>query len=154
MSESRARAMLDSLEQLERLRDPAKSRGLRQFERFVVRAEAELHPNEPTALDRQPIEIRLRDIGIGGVGFVCTTPLDPRTQWQLVLTSHGFCIGAQPLTVRHRRLVQDGAYLVGGQFCGSTGLLLLAGVDPNAAANPHTDKDAPDASQFVAPGDV
>ena len=70
MSTMRPRSLLDELDKLESLREPEKA-GQRQFRRFVVRGEAELHPMNRNRLDPTPLTIQLRDISRGGVGFLC-----------------------------------------------------------------------------------
>jgi hypothetical protein len=156
MIRDRARTLLDDLAELERLRDPAKSRGLRQYRRFVVRADAELYPMDPTELSRTPIEVKLRDISRGGVGFVCDRNLPARSVWRLVMLSRGYAVGEMAVVVRHGREVRDGVHLLGGQFGASTGMMVVAGVDPLAITSTDEDADASDAGsgKFVDISDV
>ena len=68
MTTTRPRALLGELDRLETLRDPAQA-GQRQFHRFVIRGEAELHPMSRNQLDPTPLQIQLRDVSRGGIGF-------------------------------------------------------------------------------------
>ncbi len=156
MTNDRARTLLDDLAELERLRDPSKSKGLRHYRRFVVRADAELHPMDPTAMERTPIDLKLRDISRGGVGFVCNANLPFRSVWRLVLLNRGYALGEMALVVRHARAVRDGVHLLGGQFGATTGLMVMTGVDPLAITTSDADADAPDATggHFVDPQHV
>lgn len=156
MTHDRARDLLDDLAELEHLRDPGKSKGLRQYRRFVVRADAELHPMDPSELNRLPIEVKLRDISRGGVGFVCNTKLPTRSVWRLVMLNRGFAVGEMAVVIRHSRPVRDNIYLLGGQFGAGTGMMVIAGIDPQAIIHSDADADAPDAEpgDFVDPQHV
>lgn len=156
MSTNRAKTLLDDLAELERLRDPAKSRGLRQYRRFVVRTDAELHPMDPTHIDRMPIEVKLRDISRGGAGFVCSRNLAFRSVWRLVILHRGYAVSEMAVVIRHGRDIRDGVYLMGGQFGAETGAMVIAGVDPLAITTTDADADAEDVvgGRFVDPDHV
>ena len=143
------RALLAVLAQLENVRDPSKVAGLRQFARYIVRGDAELHPLNDSDLDRSPVAIQLRDISWTGVGFICSQRLTPNTHFRLHLLSHGHSVGQQTMMVRHCREIRDNLYLVGGQFCIEAGILSLLGLNPGALSQ----GDGPTA-QFVAPSEV
>lgn len=152
------KSLVEELAALEHLRDPSKSKGLRQYRRFVIRGDAELLPMDPTELVRAPIDITLRDISRGGVGFVCSTELPLRSVWRMVLNTHGYAVGMMALVIRHRRVVRDGVILTGGQFGIPTGLMITTGVDPAAISrtdsDPDADLDTGDDGTFVDPQGV
>ena len=150
-------ALLAELSRLEKLREPAKrSQGQRQYDRFIVRADAELHPISRSRLDSTPIEIKLRDLGRGGLGFICPQDLPIHAIWRICFLHRGHVIGQQGITIRHCQLVGDRVYLVGAQFIIDTGLMILLGVDPGDLE----DIDGlnicheQDGSRFVPPADV
>ncbi|MEX0655724.1 MAG: hypothetical protein WD534_08700 [Phycisphaeraceae bacterium] len=144
--------LLDELNRLESMRTP-KGQGHRRHQRFLVRADAELHPMDPSQLDRTPLEIKLRDIGRGGMGFICQTPLPQGSTWRANFIHRGYVVGQQSLVVRHCRSVGNGLYLVGGQFCIDTGLLTLLGVDPARVKEDHLRPDDDD-DAFLPPSEV
>jgi hypothetical protein len=158
MSNSQPSYLLNTLEELEGLRDPSRSAdSQRQFERFRVRGDAELHPADRGRMDREPLEIQLRDIGRGGLGFITTRRLEPGSSWRASFRRQSYVIAEQECIVRHCRSVGAGLYLVGAQFVVSTGLLTLLGVDASATA----EHDAPDEqvardeeASFLPPADV
>lgn len=159
MSTPQPRRLLDELESLEGLRDPSRSaNSKRQFDRLLVRGDAELHPVDRARMDREPLEVQLRDIGRGGAGFLSTRKLDAGSTWRLALLNQGFVVGDQECVVRHCRTVGAGLFLVGVQFVISTGLLAALGIDPEAAVSHSHTPDAPDADDddaaFLPPADV
>ncbi|MAX23659.1 MAG: hypothetical protein CMJ19_04060 [Phycisphaeraceae bacterium] len=156
MAKAEAQQLLDELNRLEDLRNPARCEGKRQFQRFVVRADAELIRMDRSHTNESPIPIMLRDIGRGGIGFVCTDQLESDSLWQISFLQHGFVIGHMGLIVRHSRTISDDVYLIGGQFCSDSGLLYQLGVNPSMVA--ETTADAPaellDETTFVDPGEM
>ncbi|MFA9478676.1 hypothetical protein ACERK3_10245 [Phycisphaerales bacterium AB-hyl4] len=144
--------LLEELKRLETLRSP-KSDGQRRHQRFLLRTDAELHPMSPQQLDRTPLDIKLRDISRCGMGFISQTPLPQGSTWRACFMQRGHVVGQQGLLVRHCRNVGDGLYLIGGQFCIDTGLLVTLGVEPNRVyegdAHYGDEDDA-----FIPPGDV
>lgn len=150
-----AKTLVEELAALEQLRDPEKSRGLRQYRRFVIRGDAELYPMDPTELARAPIDIALRDMSRGGVGFVCSMPLPERSVWRLVMNVHGYAVGMIGLIIRHSREVRPGVMLTGGQFGITTGLMIVMGIDPAAITRSDEDPDAelggPGNGMFIDP---
>lgn len=146
-------SLLADLVRLEGLRDPARSAGQRQYERFVVRGDAELH-----AMDRQgditPIAIQVRDLGRGGMGFVCQVQLDINSTWRVAFLHQGYAFGQQALIVRHCHEVQAGVYLIGSQFCIESGLMCLMGIDPAAIRESDGPAGAAQPPRFLPPGEV
>lgn len=149
--------LLSELDRLESLRDTSRD-GQRQFKRFVIRGDAELHPMGRNRMDTTPIEVKLRDIGRGGVGFICSTPLPTNSSWRAMFVQNGYVVGEQAAVVRHCREVSDGVFLIGTQFVANSGLLTLLGVPAGAVDDtdevsvnnnrPATDED------FVPPAEV
>lgn len=152
MSKSEPQALLQELTRLETLRDPSFVQSKRQFERFVIRADAELHPMDRSRHDQSPVPILLRDISRGGMGFVCSEPLSPDSTWHVSFTKDGYIIGSQAVIVRHCRLIKETTYLAGAQFCISSGLLAQLGIkasslrDSDQSVSPTA--DAPNADPF------
>jgi hypothetical protein len=150
---SHPKQLLDELNHLESLRDPSKT-GNRQFKRFSIRGEAEMHPISRSRLDSTPIQIHLRDISRGGIGFVCQSCPDTNSSWRVCFLLHGYVVGGQATIIRHARPLGDGIFLVGGQFVLDSGLLSLLGVDP---ADIHDGDDIQDLGgdpKFVPPADA
>lgn len=152
----RPESLLAELNRLESLRDPAKSGQQRQFKRFPVRGDAELHPMSRSRLDRQPLEVQLRDLGRGGVGFICHQPLPTGSSWRIAFLQHGYVVGEQAVLIRHCHAVSDGLYLVGGQFIADTGLLTILGLDPGAVLDGDgaDTPDEPPVAGFLPPSEV
>lgn len=147
------RALLAELNRLEQLRDPNKIRGQRQYQRFVVRGDAKLTPMDPHGGD-ESLPVQLRDVGRGGVGFVCQEPLEPLSTWRLSFLQRGYVIGQQGLIVRYCQPVAGGVFLVGAQFCIETGLLSLLGVDPATIHEGDRPTAVADSATYLAPGEV
>jgi hypothetical protein len=122
--------LLDELDRLEMLRDPDKSiTTQRQFTRFVVRGDAELHPMTRSCLDNTPVEVKLRDVGRGGFGFITEKPLPAGSSWRCCFLDHGYVVGEQACVVRHCRQIGPRLYLAGAQIVIPAGILLGLGVD-------------------------
>ena len=156
MTARRPEALLAELDRLEALRDPARNGSHnRQFKRFVVRGEAELHPMSRARLDRTPIDIKIRDLGRGGCGFITQQPLQAGSNWRVCFLQHGYVVGEQAIVVRHCRPVSDGLHLVGAQFVMDTGLMTTLGIDPGSIHDEDTVEDTLGVpSAFLAPGEV
>jgi len=153
MTLSGPHSLLADLARLEGIRDPARDTGQRQFQRFVVRGDAELHVMDRHG-DDQPIPIQIRDIGRGGMGFICQQPLDSNSTWRAAFLHRGYVFGQQALIVRHCRQVQAGVYLVGSQFCIESGLMCLLGVDPDAIRDGDSPAGTITPPHFLSPGEV
>ncbi len=153
MTESNPYSLLDTLTQLEKLRNPDSPNSNRRFTRHVVRGDAELYPVDQNALSQAPIQIALRDMGGGGVGFICSQPIANGTVWRIAFLSRGYTIGHQTMVVRHGQPVLNGVQLIGAQFCVEPGMLVLMGVEPQLLPT-SDDADGPDDASFLAPGEV
>lgn len=151
MSQRAPRALVDHLARMEQLRDPSRTQAKRQFHRFVVRGDAELLEQEGSQLDRTVLPILLRDIGRGGIGFVCSKKLPANGTWRVSFLNHAFVIGEQTILVRHCQAVESDVFLVGAQFCAPGGLLCLVGVDPALLQQDDVNTDGVSSGVFVDP---
>lgn len=147
MSASEPMDLLGELNRLENLRDQNRS-GQRQFPRYFVRDDAELHPIDASRIDRTPVEIKLRDISRGGIGFICQQNLPVDSNWRVAFIQRRHVVAQQAVTIRHCREVRPSVFLVGAQVCFDAGLLITLGLDPDSI-----DAEA-DADSFVAPDDL
>lgn len=163
MAKSNPQALLKELTRLETLRDPQFAKSNRQFERFVVRSDAELHPMDRSRRVQAPVPILLRDLSRGGIGFVCSEPLSVDSTWHVSFNKDGYIIGSQALIIRHCRLIKETTYLVGAQFCVSSGLLAQLGVRASALrdSDQMVTRDTPaqedpfdDQDNFLSPDDL
>ena len=154
MANTEAQQLLDELNRLEDLRNPARCEGKRQFQRYVVRSDAELVRMDRSHTHEAPVPVMLRDVGRGGIGFVCTEKLDNDSLWQMNFLQHGFVIGHMGVIVRHCRTISDEVFLIGGQFCSDSGLLYQLGVNPSMVAKTDAPTQVMDADTFVAPSEM
>ncbi|QQE10766.1 hypothetical protein JD969_14835 [Planctomycetota bacterium] len=156
MSERSPEELLEELNRLEHVRiahdeNPCN----RHFDRHIVRGEAELHPMNRSKLDPTPIEVQLRDVGRGGLGFISQDSLPLGSTWRICFTKRGFVVGQQAIIVKYSHQVSTGVYLIGSQFIIDTGLLTLLGVNP--AAIDKEDSEIIEANEdvsFLPPADV
>jgi hypothetical protein len=158
MADNGPQALLAELAKLEALRNESRAAtsGQRQYQRFVVRGDAELRSMDRTCLDAAPVAVLLRDLGRGGIGFVSPIELELSSTWQICFLHRDYVIGSQGVIVRHCRKVQDGVFLIGGQFCIETGLMSLLGIDPSAIrdADIATELDEKPSNVFLPPSEV
>lgn len=148
------RTLLQTLNKLESLRDPTVSKQLRQYSRFVVRGDAELTPMERSSLDQRPVLVMLRDLSRGGVGFVSQQPLPKCSLWRVGFLYQGQVVSQQPMIIRHSNCVDASVYLVGGQFCVETGVMILQGIDHAQIRDGDQPNTGPASTNFVGPGEV
>ena len=147
-------AILAELNRLER-RHSANAGSLRRlFPRFIVRGDSELQPVGPTRLDRRPIEIALRDVAHGGMGFLCGQPLEVSSTWRCGFFNQGHVFGHQAVIIRHCAAVNHDLFLIGGQFIIDTGLLLILGVDASALTQIEPQADTRPSGSFLPPSAV
>lgn len=150
MIAGRTHDLLNALNELEDLRiEEALSR--RGFQRFVVRGDAQLLPMDRNHLDPSPVEVQLRDISRGGIGFISTTEVDVNTSWRVVFYHHGFPVGEQGVVVRHCRQVDTQLYLMGGQFVLNSGILSILGIDPSQIDEDDRHQLPPIPGEFESP---
>lgn len=148
--------VLEELNRLETVRQQNVNAKQRQFTRYVVRGEAEIVSSEPMNVNHTPLEVHLRDVSRGGVGFISTKELPINSSWHIIFFHHGMEIHRQPVVVRHCQAVGNGLYLVGSLFCVEAGLLAVLGVDTKDLHG-HADvgRDEPtDNASFLPPSEV
>ncbi len=121
--------ILAELDRLEFLRNASPNPGPnRRFERYSVRGTAILQPVCKQGLYDCNLEVQLRDVSRGGVGFLATELMVPFGFWQMSFIRDDLKIGEQEIIVRHCQQVSDGLYLAGAEFVVSSGLLNQIGV--------------------------
>ena len=146
-----AHAVLDTVAQLETSRHSTTPLGQRQFRRCVVRGDAELLP-EDRQVDRQPVQVSIRDLSWGGMGFICDHDLPVNSRWRVHFLIHGHVVGQLSMLVRHSCRVDDGVHLMGGQFIAHAGLLHIMGVTEDQLS---TTGDSPTHdTSFIPPAEV
>ncbi len=158
MQQPQHRAMQIELDRLESMRQTSPEVvSQRLFNRYVVRGDAELWPITRTQINHEPIEIKLRDVARGGVGFVADRPLRQGSTWELNLLHSGLVTATQPIVVRYCQEVGQELFLVGAQFIASSGLLAAMGVDPATLRSDEVQKQSDsgdDEEQFLSPSEV
>ena len=123
----------------------------RRFQRFPVRGDAQLEPLDSDAIEHTT-SVLLRDISRGGVGFLSDHTLEPGALYRLRFRVNGNTVGSQPIAVCFCRLVQDGLYMVGGQFVIEPYLMTLVGVEPAELTGESLRRFDPlDVSDFIDP---
>jgi hypothetical protein len=122
--------------------------------RFVVRGDAELHKMECNRLEDYPIQVQLRDLGRGGVGFVSPIALEVNSTWRSEFHQRGYMIGQVCIIVRHCRAVRDGVFLIGSQICLESGMMYLLGINPEAVREGDSPAAMLDGGNFLAPTDI
>jgi len=101
----------------------------RLFTRFDVRTEAWLEPIEDLVERKRPIEVMVRNISRGGVGFVASRPLNVGSVWRIVFMRRGRQIASHTIALRFSQPIEDHIHLAGAQFVVDPALLLTLGVD-------------------------
>ncbi len=151
MSVAEPRNLIEMLSRMEYWRQEPAVERQRTFKRFEVRGQALLEPIENPAHTGH-LQVMLRDISRGGVGFVCERFLEPGTVWRIAFEDRGQRVGQQPACVRFCRLVQDGLYLVGAQFVVEPYIMLAAGISATDLASDITESTNPtDTAEYVPP---
>lgn len=152
MSIADHRDLMNVLSRIEFWREAEPVERRRSFPRFPVRGEATIEPvGRDVAADR-PLAVQLRDVSRAGLGFVTDTYLEPGSTWRVGFHHRHLLIGTQAVVVRYCRLIEEGAYLVGGQFVIEPYLMHALGVPlPDVQADARDDGQR---SGFVGPEDV
>jgi hypothetical protein len=147
--------LLEELASLESLRVPNVAQRQRAYKRFVTRGDAELFEMEKRGVDSRPLPVLLRDIGRGGIGFICERELPQLSMWRVQFLQHNYAVGEQAIVIKHCREVRRGVHLVGGQVIMPSGLLVQLGVD-HAAIHGGMDISGTesDDGSFVAPEEM
>jgi hypothetical protein len=146
-------ALLSALQDLENVREQASAKHGRQYKRFAIRGEAELRPMHRIDTDAGTVTVLLRDIGRGGVGFICDQRMELNSVWRVCFYQRGYMIGHQAVIIKHCRSIKPGVWLAGAEFCIETGLMVLLGIEPTDIRR----GDLPETAQteaFLPPGEV
>ena len=123
--------VLDELAKLENCYDDGALSYVRSWQRIELRGEAELYPMNRKSLDRSPIEIALRNISRGGVGFLSSRALEVGSLWRMGLCVNGEIVGQQAIAIVHCTAARDDVYLLGGMIVIDNGLLQAYGISPD-----------------------
>jgi len=150
---SREQGLLQKLGQLESLRDPSRG-GKREFRRFPVRCEADLQPEGAGATDERPMRVWVRDISLGGLGFISEDYVEPGSIWRIMLRQHGYHVGEQCLIARYCREIETGVFLTGCEVSADFGLMAMLGVNPAEIAGSDLRNHGEDLGDFIAPAEV
>ncbi len=126
------RELLARLEQLEQVRSDEVGQSKRGFRRFVVRGDVMIEPVVRLGLEGEPVGGMLRDVGLGGIGFISPARYEPGTLVYVEMLVHGYTAARPVLVIRHCRQVEGDLCLAGGNFCAEPAQLLNLGVDPAA----------------------
>lgn len=151
-----------TLEQLHRIESHSKTSDggklRRAFQRFDVRGQAKLRPVQRNLNDHDSVDIQLRDIGRGGLGFVCNHELPLGSIWNVQFVHQGYVIDTRTIQIRFVRELEPGCFVTGTQFIINDGLMALLGVSP-AEIDRHDfgdqqDDDESETLGFAAPEDL
>jgi c-di-GMP-binding flagellar brake protein YcgR len=108
----------------------------RNAPRLDLRGEAELLAIDQKRPQDRPLAIQLRDISLGGFGFLCAEPIPIHSQWRALFMKHHLQVGQQTVRILHCREVREGVHLVGSQVCLENGLASLLGISPRDLSAP------------------
>ena len=155
MSIAEPRDLIEVLSRLESWRREQEGPEQQTFRRFTIRADASLEPLNAIRTARPPLVVMLRDISCIGVGFLSGEHLERNSFWRLRFYSQNHRVGSQPICVRYCRMVQDGLYLVGGQFVIEPSMMTAVGVDPHQlTADVLTETSDRQPSEFLTPASL
>jgi hypothetical protein len=154
MTTARPCDLLDLLNDMESWRQDPEVERNRAYRRFPVRGDATLESLDASRLVRLPITVMLRDISRGGTGFICDRALTPGSVWRVGFNHKGFQIGSQPIVIRFCREVQDGLYLIGGQFVIEPAVMIMLGVNEEQLGHDVRDREEPADTDFLDPDDM
>lgn len=146
---------LTRVEHHERNTPVANDRNRRQHIRHEIRGEAELQPVGRNRLSSVPLEVQLRDLARGGLGFVCSTPLPLDSSWRINFFCRGYVVGSQSLVVKRCTRIDDGLYSIGGQFVLDAGIMTAMGVDlAEIESEPHSEDEDRLEACFLPPTEI
>ena len=127
---------LEILRELEALKRKGAWSIQRNAPRLDLRGEAELVAIDQRRPQDRPLTIQLRDVSLGGVGFLCAEPIPIHSQWRALFMRHHFQVGQQTVRILHCQEVREGGHLVGSQVCLERGLASLLGIEPRELTAP------------------
>ena len=131
MTEQNHTSLLEELENLERTHQGESSQAHRRFQRFSIRGIALIEPVR-LGTGNEMQTIALRDLSLGGLGYLGPSPLLIDTVWSIDFLDDVYRIGQENITIRFCNMVRDNVYLIGGQFCAPMGLMSALGVEPRS----------------------
>lgn len=108
----------------------------RNAPRVDLRGEAELLAIDQTRPQDRPLTIQLRDVSLGGFGFLCAEPIPIHSQWRALFMKRHLQVGQQAVRILHCREVREGIHLVGSQLCLESGLASVLGIEPRYLSAP------------------
>ncbi|MEM6551882.1 MAG: hypothetical protein AAF750_07120 [Planctomycetota bacterium] len=129
----------------------------RSFRRHTVRGEARLHPVTRLVTEDAVEDIQLRDIGRGGIGFLCKHPLPINALYRVDLLNQGYTLSSLEVLVRHVTALSDGLYRIGATFVIQSALLLELGVPKDSLESDivtEAQQEALDSDDFLPPSEV
>lgn len=127
--------LVEILAQLESDANDGAGAEQRRFRRFSVRAQARLEPVEGRSGELESVAAMMRNVSRGGVGVVAERPLPLGSVWRITFERKGRQVGSHLIVVLYCRRIQEGAYMLGGQFIVEPALLLMLGVDDAALSD-------------------
>ncbi len=154
MDRSDPNELLAELSRLENLRSGDSKSRRRRHPRFVVRGQAELLQAHCSTFNDDPVEVMLRDMGRGGLGFIADRPITAGSLRELRFIQRTYRVGEANVVIRHCEQVKDEVYLVGCQVCLGNGLIYLLGVDPDAVDDGDGPAIEADSAAFLPPGEI
>ena len=107
--------------------DPGAARGTHP--RADVRGEAELFAIDQSRPRTHSVSIQLRNVSMGGFGFIAQEPLDVGSRWRALIIQRNQQVAEQAVQIRHCRSIDRGIYFVGSQFCLDSCLIALLGLE-------------------------
>ncbi|MEM6393127.1 MAG: PilZ domain-containing protein [Planctomycetota bacterium] len=129
----------------------------RSFRRHPIRAEARLHPVNRLVTEDAVEDIQLRDVGRGGIGFLCKHPLPLNSLYRVDLLNQGYTLSSLEVLVRHVHALSDGLYRIGATFVIQSSLLLELGVSRDSLEGDivhEGSQDEIDGDDFLPPCEV
>ncbi len=107
--------------------NPGAARGTHP--RAEVRGEAELFAIDQSRPRTHSVSIQLRNVSMGGFGFISQEPLDVGSRWRALIIQRNQQVAEQAVQIRHCRTIERGLYFVGSQFCLDSCLIALLGLE-------------------------
>ncbi|MEM1211412.1 MAG: hypothetical protein AAGI68_03855 [Planctomycetota bacterium] len=129
----------------------------RSFLRHTVRGEARLFPVSRMITEESIQDIQLRDVGRGGIGFLCQHPLPLNSLYRIDLLNQGYTLSSVEVLIRHVMPLSDGLYRIGATFVIQSSLMLELGVPKDALDADIINEASPEAlesDEFLPPGEV
>lgn len=127
----------------------------RRFVRYSMRQSALLEPLNPLDSRRDPLIVNIREMSLGGVGFISHEVIPVDTHWRFRFIDEKLFTGSQPAYICYCGKVQDGLYQVGAQFTIEPNMLRILGVPAEAFLQErYLQPEGTDYSDFVSPEEL